>query len=289
MKSLVIPVCSVCGKEVNGEGICVACLLSVGLDEPIAEQSSQISLVFGDFEILEREDGSLWELGHGAMGVTYLATDKVLHRHVALKVIEAPASMDGSRAVRERFLREARAAAALRHPNVAGVFQFGASPEADRCYYAMELVDGETLEARVRREGPLKVEVTLEMAVQVARALVAAADQGLIHRDLKPGNIMLKPADSATRKLEAKVIDFGLAKATADPAGEMDLTHDGFVGTPTFASPEQFEHGPVDARSDIYSLGVTLWYALTGEVPCPGKTMEEIRASQNRAIYQSNS
>jgi serine/threonine protein kinase len=103
-------------------------------------------LVFGDFEIARREDGSSWELGRGAMGVTYLAVDKVLHRSVALKVVEMPAAGGDSTAVRERFLREARSAAALRHPNVAGVFQFGVSPDVDRCFYAMELVEGETLE-----------------------------------------------------------------------------------------------------------------------------------------------
>jgi serine/threonine protein kinase/Flp pilus assembly protein TadD len=279
-----VAVCSICGEPLNGKRDCLACLVRTGLDEPVEEVVPLAdSLVFGDFEVARHEDGSSWELGRGAMGVTYLALDKVLTRRVALKVIEAAPTMNGSQAMRERFLREARTAAALRHPNVAGVFHFAASIETNRCYYAMELVEGETLEARVRREGPLKVEAALEMAVQVARALVAAAVQGLIHRDLKPGNIMLTPTEAATQKLEVKVIDFGLAKTTADPAGEMDLTRDGFVGTPTFASPEQFEHGPVDARSDIYSLGVTFWYALTGEVPCPGKTMEEIRASQNRA------
>ena len=109
------------------------------------------------------------------MGVTYRAVDKVLHRDVALKVVETPAIPGKAKAVRERFLREARTAAALKHPNIAGVFQFGAAPEIDRCYYAMELIEGETLDALVRREGPLKVEPALEIAIQVARALVAAA------------------------------------------------------------------------------------------------------------------
>ncbi len=278
-----VAVCSICGRSLSGTRDCMACLLHAGFDELAGEAApSTATLIFGDFEIARREDGSFWELGCGAMGVTYRALDKVLHRDVALKVVKTPAA-GGSEAVRDRFLREARSAAALRHPNVAGVFQFGASPEADRCYYAMELIEGETLEDRVRREGPLKVELALEIAIQVSRALVAAAAHGLIHRDLKPGNIMLTPADAATQKLEVKVIDFGLAKATVDAANEMDLTHGGFVGTPTFASPEQFGAGPVDARSDIYSLGVTLWYALTGEVPCPGKTMEEIRTAQNCA------
>ncbi len=278
-----VAICSTCREPLNVKGECLACLLRTGLDESAVEIGPPASLAFGDFEIAQREDGSFWELGHGAMGVTYLAVDKVLHRNVALKVIEAPGATGDSTAVRERFLREARSAAALRHPNVAGVFQFGASPDADRCYYAMELVEGETLEARVRREGPLEVELALEVAIQVTRALTAATAHGLIHRDLKPGNIMLTPGDAAMANLEVKVIDFGLAKATADTAGEMDLTHGGFVGTPTFASPEQFSSGGlIDARSDIYSLGVTLWYALTGFVPYTGRTIDEIRDCQKR-------
>src|SRR5436309_10976831 len=140
----------------------------------------------------------------------------------------------------------------------------------------MELIEGETLAARVRRDGPLNAKEALKIAIQIARALVAAAAHDLIHRDLKPSNIML------TGDSEVKVIDFGLAKAIADAGGEMDLTHGEFVGTPSFASPEQFGTGPVDARSDIYSLGATLWFALTGLPPHSGKTIEEIRARQTR-------
>src|SRR6266446_6637902 len=278
-----IAICSTCNESLNVKGECLACLLRGGLNGPVEESvAERDSLVFSDFEIARREDGSFWELGCGAMGVTYRATDKVLHRALAWKLIETPAAAGGSKAVREGFLREARSAAALKHPNVAGIFQFGASPEIDRCYYAMELVEGETLEALVRREGPLKAEQALEIAIQVTRALVAAAAQGLIHRDLKPGNIMITRADAETVKLEVKVIDFGLAKVT-NAVAETDLTHGGFVGTPSFASPEQFGTAPADARSDIYSLGVTLWYALTGRVPYPGKTIEEIRDRQQHS------
>ncbi len=140
-----VAVCSGCGEPLNAKGDCLACLLRTGLDKTIAEIPPS-ALAFGDFEVEQDADGSFCELGHGAIGVTYLAHDKVLRRKVALKVIEVPAAARSSPAVRERFLRGARAAAALRHPNVAGIFQFGASPDGTHCYYAMELVEGETLE-----------------------------------------------------------------------------------------------------------------------------------------------
>src|SRR5205823_5701544 len=134
-----------------------------------------------------------------------------------------------------------------------------------------------------------------EIATQIAHALIAAAAQGLIHRDLKPGNIMLKYPEegehlgpprrgqNAQRAAPTvKIIDFGLAKAVADAGEEMDITHGRFVGTPNFASPEQFESRPVDVRSDIYSLGATLWFALTGLTPSSGSTIEEVRDRQTR-------
>src|SRR5881227_320291 len=278
-----VTVCSICGEPLNAKGACVACLLRTGLEESSTfDTKSSAPLIFGDFEVARREDGSFWELGRGAFGVTYLAVDNVLRRRVALKVIDVPAVARGSHTMRERFLREARAAAALRHSNVAAIYQFGASPNGSRCFYAMELVEGETLETRVRRDGPLNSKLALEIAIQISRALIAAAAQGLIHRDLKPANIMLTSGNAETAELEVKVIDFGLAKAIADAGGEMDLTHGEFVGTPNFASPEQFGSGPIDARSDIYSLGATLWFALTGLAPRPGSTIEEIRDRQTR-------
>src|SRR5205809_6313462 len=162
-----VTICSICGEPLNAKGDCVACLLRRGLGETIAENEPSVSLVFGDFEVVRREDGSFWELGRGAFGVTYLAVDNVLRRRVALKVINVPAAARGSQAVRERFLREARAAATLRHPNVAAVFQFGASLDDTHCYYSMELVEGGTLSARIRRDGPLDAQVAVGMSIHI--------------------------------------------------------------------------------------------------------------------------
>ena len=278
LANLKIATCSICSEPLGSNGVCLACLLRAGLAEANEMSAASGTIAFGDFEILRRDDGSLCELGRGAMGVTYRARDIVLHRDVALKVIKLPAFDSDSEAMQERFLREARAAAGLRHTNVAGVFQFGMSPDHHRCYCAMELVEGETLEALIRRQGPMKSELVLEVALQVTRALNAAAERGLVHRDLKPSNIMLA-STRVGHEPQVKVIDFGLAKA-ANATGKMELTHNGFVGTPAFASPEQFAQGAIDARTDIYALGVTIWFALTGRLPFPGTTIEEIRERQ---------
>ena len=220
---------------------------------------------FQHYDVLKKADGSLLELGRGAMGVTYKAFDTNLRMHVALKVINN-ANMD-SEVARQRFLREARAAAALRHPNVASVFHLG--NDADCVFYAMEFVDGETVDARLRREGPIPVAQALEIALQVTKALIAAERQKLVHRDLKPANIMLQ--NEGDGEIVVKVIDFGLAKAAKNEGADTStLTQGGFLGTPHFASPEQLEEREVDIRSDIYSLGVTLWCMLLGKTPFSG-------------------
>jgi serine/threonine protein kinase/TPR repeat protein len=220
---------------------------------------------FQHFEVPVREDGSLFELGRGAMGITYKAFDTNLRCFVALKVINA--AYLGSDVAKQRFLREARAAAALRHPNVATVFHLG--EEGGNCFYAMEFVEGETVEALMKRDGPIPANAALEIVLQVARALGAAQKQGLVHRDIKPSNLMLVRDDEG--ELTVKVIDFGLAKSTAADGGETAaLTVGGFLGTPHFASPEQLEERDLDVRSDIYSLGVTLYYMLAGRAPFSG-------------------
>lgn len=223
---------------------------------------------FQHFEVRRREDGSLEELGRGAMGITYKAFDTNLRCYVALKVING--AMIESDIARQRFLREARAAAALRHPNVAMVFHLG--EEGGDCFYAMEYVVGETLEHMLRRDGALPARLALEICLQVARAFGAAEKQGLIHRDIKPANLMLVEGADLT----VKVIDFGLARNTESSSGgeEATLTIGGFLGTPHFASPEQLDEKVLDIRSDIYSLGVTLFYMLAGRVPFSGSVAQ---------------
>ena len=150
----------------------------------------------------------------------------------------------------------------------------------------MELIEGETLEQRVRRAGPLNARTTIKIAQQVTSALAAAEKCGLVHRDLKPANLMLVSSDGErahvtnNTKLLVKIIDFGLAKAIHTQTDPKSLTHDRFVGTPAFASPEQFEHSALDVRSDIYSLGETLWFALTGKTPFGGRSVDEIHRAQ---------
>src|SRR5213080_2087999 len=292
-----IPTCQTCGgalEKTHGGGLCCpVCLLRAGIGVedliPEALEDSTTSRRFGVYEIECREDGSLYELGHGGMGVTYRAIDTTLQRKVALKIIRVGAAT-GSTEARERFLREARAAATLRHEHIATVFQFGISEETGQFFYAMELIEGETLEERVRRTGPLSVPTTIDTALQVTSALGAAEKRSLIHRDLKPGNLMLLSPDdeeggTAERSVPTvKIIDFGLAKVLNAPVDPMHLTHDGFVGTPAFASPEQFENSALDVRSDIYSLGITLWFALTGKTPFDGHGFEEIRRAQQSDV-----
>ena len=221
----------------------MSCLLRAGIgsEEEVAQDSTPDafgdSTRFGVYEIDCHADGSLCELGRGAMGVTYRATDTSLQRKVALKIIKTDIAEQSADA-RERYVREARAAAALRHKNVAAIHQFGMRLETGQYFYAMELIEGETLEDHVRRAGPLDARTTIRIAQQVTSALAAAEKHGLVHRDLKPANLMLVTPDGETAhvtkdtKLLVKIIDFGLAKAIHTQTDPKSLTHERFVGTP---------------------------------------------------------
>ncbi len=227
---------------------------------------------FEHYRVFKREDGSLWELGRGAMGVTYKAMDDKLGRVVALKVINA--LLIDKQSSRDHFLREARAAAGLNHRNVAHVYHFGQS--AQNFFYAMEFIDGETVEARVKRAGPLPWRNALGIAVQIARALMATHSKRLIHRDIKPANLMLVEEEDESDDV-VKLIDFGLAKTLFEPGDRpVSVSNSGLVGTLLYASPEQCNEEKLDIRSDLYSLGVTVWFMLTGRAPFVGTQFQVI-------------
>jgi serine/threonine protein kinase len=265
--------CQACGARVPpGLDFCPVCAFRGVLSDRSETTEIDVDLTdsspasrFDHYQLLNREDGTPLELGHGAMGVTYKAIDMNLRCAVALKVISA--RLIGDESARRRFVREARAAASVRHPNVASVFHLGKS--ADGYFYAMEFVEGETLENLIKRARRLEPKIALEIARQVAAGLAAIHEQSLVHRDIKPTNIMVKLTDGGL--LTAKIIDLGLAKPITDACTGVAISTPGaFAGTPEFASPEQFAGVPVDIRSDLYSLGVTLWEMLTGNAPFRG-------------------
>ena len=277
-------VCRRCHETVGADesycGYCFGCLLLPALAAHEVAENHQNGR-FGPYEILTHPDGSFVDLGRGSMGITYEALDTNLHVSVALKVINGEGA--GREKNQERFLREARAAARLRHPHVASVLYYGVR-EDGQCFYAMELVEGETLAQRVCRQGPLPTKDALEVMSQVASALEATEKCGLVHRDLKPANLMLAKGAG----INVKVIDFGLAKimGSAEPLDQ--ITYDGFIGTPAFASPEQLSGRQIDRRSDYYSLGSTLFYLLTGTPPFEASDINELakRIDSRRALAE---
>jgi serine/threonine-protein kinase len=214
-------------------------------------------------------------LGRGGMGEVWLARDTTLGREVAIKTL--PAAGDADAAIRkERFLREARAASALNHPNIITIYEINSDQDID--FIAMEYVAGRTL-ADLLQQGPLAIDQVRRIASQIAEAVGRAHSAGIVHRDLKPRNIMVG------NKGLVKVLDFGLAKmmatrdadATANVATQLALTRVGTtVGTVGYMSPEQAIGDAVDARSDVFSFGVILYEMLTGRLPFSGETISEV-------------
>ena len=223
---------------------------SVGVDGAGAEIQ-----MLGEFKLIRR-------LGQGGMAQVYLAEQTSLGRKVALKLLR-PERVESANNLK-RFLTEATAAAALSHPNIVAVYLLG---EHDgRNYIVQEYVSGGNLREFINRKGPPEVNQAVQMLKQTAAALQAAHDKGIVHRDIKPENILLTPQG------DVKVADFGLAQLTLE--GErVNLTQEGVtMGTPLYMSPEQVSASQIDARSDLYSLGVTAYHLLSGKPPFAGKT-----------------
>ena len=195
-------------------------------------------------------------LGRGGMGVVYKGHEASLNRYVAIKVLADSLAHDES--VKERFLREARSMAALNDPHIISIYYIG--DDAGQTYFVMEFVDGESLGSLLKREGKLKPEQAAKIIYQTAQGLSTAHDKGVIHRDIKPGNLML------TSKGAVKIADFGIALSTQDFSKKLTSTGE-FVGTPGYLSPEVCQGKPVDQRSDIFSLGIVLFECLAGRMP----------------------
>ena len=272
------PLCETCGSPGPANAVCRECAFRL-VDGALASGSQDLSVLSADFvdpcgpapdgvqfryehyEVCRSAEGELWELGRGAMGITYKATDTHLGCPVALKIINTR-RLGGTKA-RDRFLREARTAAHLRHANIASVFHLGLGEED--CFYAMEYIEGETLESRVARQGALTIEIALDIVAQSARALQWAHSHKFIHRDIKPTNIMLvEDRHHSDGGVLVKLIDFGLVKAVVDEGADDVMCDAYFAGTPHYASPEQLHDGIADERSDIYSLGRCLGFMLDG-------------------------
>ena len=198
-------------------------------------------------------------LGRGGMAEVYVGTDRVLGRRVAVKILADRFARDSSFVA--RFRREAQSAAALNHPNVVSVFDTGSDNGTH--FIVMEYVQGKTLSEILRDGSALMPERAVEIAEGVAEALAFAHRAGIVHRDVKPGNIMLTPTG------DVKVMDFGIARATTSESLTQTAT---VLGTATYLSPEQAQGEPVDARSDIYSLGQVLYEMLTGHPPFSGES-----------------
>ena len=221
-------------------------------------------------------------LGRGGMGVVLEAFDSKLQRHVAIKVLDGESSHD--ELARQRFCREARAAASIAHENVVAVHQVERICEAGVPYLVMQLVTGETLEQRLLREKKVPIEEAVRIGMQAARGLAAAHAQGLIHRDIKPGNILLEAPSG-----RVKLTDFGLARVSED----VRLTRTGFVsGTPLYMSPEQALGKEADQRSDLFSLGAILYEMLAGEPPFQGSSalaiLRQITEVRHRPLRDLN-
>jgi hypothetical protein len=270
--------CAECGAELADDavrGLCPRCLLQVGMGSQTDSNATvadaggarrqrampQIGGRFGPYRILRL-------LGRGGMGVVYEAEEHDTGRRIALKVLGRQFDSPTDRA---RFLREGRLAASINHPN--SVYVFGTDEIDGTPTIAMELVAGGTLQERIKNQGPMPVPVAVDAILQIIAGLEAAQAIGILHRDVKPGNCF-EDADGAI-----KIGDFGLSISSAARAEAIITATGTAVGTPAFCSPEQLRGDELNVRSDMYSVGVTLFYLLTGRVPFEGHNIAQLTAN----------
>lgn len=220
-------------------------------------------------------------IGHGGMGVVYKAKHDSMDRFVAIKMLQAQHVRDGN-AIR-RFRQEAKAASRLSHPNVITIHDFGMSPNGQP-YIVMDYIEGIGLDAIIKKDGKVGVDRSVKIFAQACDALAHAHEQGIVHRDLKPSNIML--IETEEEKDFVKIVDFGVAKLIPFSGEESQrLTQTGEVcGSPIYMSPEQCMGHKLDARSDIYSMGIMIYEAITGELPLLGNTMVD---TMNKHLTES--
>ncbi|HEY5945501.1 MAG TPA: serine/threonine-protein kinase, partial [Kofleriaceae bacterium] len=237
------------------------------LVEPLASGTpALVNRVIGNYKIVRL-------LGTGGMGVVYLAEHITLGRKAVIKFVQDRLHQDSEYST--RFFTEAKTAASIRHPGIVDVFDYGKDEQA-RGYIVMEYLEGESLRTRLRRNKPMHSDLAVMLGAQIANAVAAAHAANIIHRDLKPDNLFLVPDPDSPARVRAKVLDFGLAKVTADPSP--GVTQSGnFVGTPLYMSPEQCRSkAGIDHRTDIYSLGCIVFEMVTGRPPFTDKTVGDL-------------
>lgn len=246
---------------------------TLGESQDVVPQPLQPGARVGNYRLLGL-------LGKGGMGAVYEAVHLYIERRAAIKVLHAQLSQNSE--FRTRFLNEARAVNLIQHPGLVEVYEFGLLDDG-AAYIVMEFLQGESLDARIRRSPQGLGNVSLSIASDIAQAMVAAHQKGIVHRDLKPANVMLLKSEAGAGRPRVKVLDFGIAKMSAETEGSLRTETGAMIGTPAYMAPEQCLSAPnVDGKADVYALGVILYEMLSGRLPFLAKHSFDFMAAHVR-------